>query len=266
MFMQMTGNTILITGGSSGIGLELARQLCATNTVLITGRDEAKLAQAKSTLPAIHTFASDVSDPVAIAKLHAQVIAAFPTLNILINNAGIMRKNNLNDGATDLTDITREVAINLDGPIRMTVQFLPHLKKQSAAAIVNVSSGLAFVPFPVSPVYSATKAAIHAFTQALRVQMQKTRVNIFELAPPAVETPLLRGDFDAKDLGDMKGMDVTTLARAAISGMEKNVLGIRPGLSNVLKLMSLIAPGFALRMLTKNLQPSLDRMWTEAKP
>lgn len=262
--MNMTGNTILITGGTSGIGLELARQLCAQNLVIITGRDEEKLEAAKASLGRVHSLRSDASDTTAIAALHERVLTEFPSLNILINNAGMMRKVNLRDGSVDLVDINREVETNLSGPIRMTKLFLPHLEKQHSAAIVNVTSGLAFVPFPISPVYSATKAGLHAFTQALRVQMSKTAVRIFELAPPGTETPLFRGDFDAVDLGSTRGMDVARLARAAIQGMRDDIFEIRPGLSNVLKLMSRIAPGLALNMFAKSNAASLARMHAQA--
>jgi uncharacterized oxidoreductase len=262
--MEMTGNTILITGGTSGIGLELARQLSAANTVIITGRDEEKLSAAKTTLGRIHAFQSDVRDPKAVAALHDKVIREFPSLNILINNAGIMRKIGLRDGVADLLDLNREIETNLSGPIRMVKQFLPHLEKRHAPAIVNVTSGLAFVPFPISPVYSATKAGLHAFTQALRVQMSATTMKIFELAPPGTETPLFRGDFDEIDLGSIKGMEVVTLAGLAIEGMKKDVLEIRPGLSNFLKLLSRIAPSFALNMLAKASAASLARMQAQA--
>ena len=263
--MKMTGNTILITGGSSGIGLELARQLRTENTIIITGRDEEKLNAARNALGKAHTVRSDVSDPREIAALHDRVVREFPTLNILINNAGIMRKVSLRDGGADLADLNREVETNLSGPIRMVKQFLPRLEKQQSPAIVNVTSGLAFVPFPIAPVYSATKAGLHAFTQALRVQTRRTAVKIFELAPPGTETPLFRGDFDAIDLGSIKGMEVARLARLAILGMKKDVLEIRPGLSNLLKLMSRIAPGFALNMLATGNAASLARMQAQAK-
>src|ERR1700728_1300808 len=206
--MKMTGNTILITGGTSGIGLELARQLCQNNTIIIAGRDQNRLNRAKAKLGSAHTIQSDVSDPVAIAALYKNVTREFPGLHILINNAGVMRKISLPDGMADLTDITREIETNLNGPIRTINQLLPHHKKQKSPAIVNVTSGLAFVPFPISPIYSATKAGLHSFTQALRVQMKKTNVRVFELAPPGTETPLLHADFDETDLGGMKGMDV----------------------------------------------------------
>src|ERR1700731_1095530 len=148
--MKLTSDTILITGGAGGIGYELTKQLTALgNTILITGRDQAKMDRAKAAFP------NDVSDPKAIVALYEKVTKQFPELNILINNAGIMREINVHDKAGSLEDITREIEINLSGPIRMVKQFLPHLKTKSGAAIMNVSSGLAFVPMPISPVYCA---------------------------------------------------------------------------------------------------------------
>jgi hypothetical protein len=131
----------------------------ANETRLITGRDQSKMHRAKAAFPNIHTFLSDVSGPNAIATLYEQVTKQFPELNILINNAGIMREINVHDKAGSLEDITREIEINLSGPIRMVKQFLPHLKTKSEAAIMNVSSGLAFVPLVISPVYCATTAS-----------------------------------------------------------------------------------------------------------
>jgi uncharacterized oxidoreductase len=252
--MKLNQKTILITGGSSGIGLELARQLLGQgNTVIVTGRDQAKLDAAKKTLPKLHTFKSDVSDPAAIKLLSDHVLAQFPTFDVLINNAGIMRNLNLNQDR-DLNDVTREIEINLSGPVRMIQQFLPHLKTRKGALIVNISSGLAFIPFPISPVYCATKAAIHAFTQCLRVQLEGTGVTVVELAPPGVETPLFRGEFEAETKGQ-KGMDVGVLVKSTIAGIEAGKLEIRPGLSNVLKTMSRIAPEFMLKQLANASKP-----------
>jgi len=252
--MKLEKKTVLISGGTSGIGLELAKQLLQRgNTVIVTGRDQEKLDATKRALPGVHTFKSDVSDPAAITALHASVLTQFPTLDVLINNAGIMRNLDLNQ-AHDLNDITREIEINLNGPVRMAQQFLPHLKTRKGALIVNVSSGLAFVPFPASPVYCATKAAIHSLTQSLRVQMEGTGVTVVELAPPAVETPLLRGEF-AEEMKGQKGMDVTVLARHAISGIEAGKLEIRPGLANVLMAMSRIAPQFMLKQIARMAKP-----------
>jgi uncharacterized oxidoreductase len=253
-FMKLEHRTVLITGGTSGIGLELARQVQQRgNTLLVTGRDQEKLDAAQRALPGLHTFKSDVSNPEDIRALYQDVLARFPALDTLINNAGIMRNLNLTHDR-DLTDVTREIEINLSGPVRMIQQFLPHLKIQPNALIVNVSSGLAFVPFPVSPVYSATKAAIHSYTQSLRVQLEGSRVTVIELAPPGVETPLFRGEFEQETRGQ-KPMAVDVLAARAIAGIEAGTLEIRPGLSNVLNLMSRIAPGFMLRQLAKASRP-----------
>src|SRR5260370_20640990 len=171
--MKLTNNTILITGGGGGIGYELTKQLTALgNTILITGRDQTKMDRAKATFPKLRTFRSDVSDPKAIATLYEKVTNQFPELNILINNAGIMREINVHDKAGSLEDITGEIEINLSGPIRMLKQFFPHLKTKSSPAIMNVSSGLPFVPLPISPVYSPTKAGLHSFTDAIRPQLK----------------------------------------------------------------------------------------------
>jgi uncharacterized oxidoreductase len=163
-----------------------------------------------------------------------------------------MRNLDLNQDR-DLNDVTREIEINLSGPVRMVQQFLAHLKTRRGAMIVNISSGLAFIPFPASPVYCATKAAIHSFTQSLRVQLEGTSVTVIELAPPAVETPLLRGGFDMKG---QKGMDVKVLAQLTIAGIEAGKLEILPGISMMLKAMSRIAPQFMLNQMAKRANPN----------
>ncbi len=248
--VQLRGRTILITGGTSGIGRELARQLLERgNTVIVTGRDAARLAETRAALPGVHTIVSDVSSAAAISALHDEVVARFPALDVLVNNAGIMRNLNLNQERS-LEDVTREIDINFTGPVRMVQQFLPHLKAQKAALLVNVSSGLAFIPMPISPVYCATKAAMHSFTQSLRVQLEGTSVRVIELAPPGVETPLFRGEF-AKEMGTQKGMDVTVLGHHALKGIESGKLEIRPGLANVLKVMSRLAPSTVFKQLAK---------------
>lgn len=252
--MKLTQRTALITGGTSGIGLEMARQLLGRgNTVIVTGRDQAALDAAARTLPGIHTFRSDVSDPHAITALHEAVLPQFPALDTLINNAGIMRNIRL-DGERSLEDVTREIEINLSGPVRMVQQFLPQLMSQPEALIVNVSSGLAFVPLPVAPVYCATKAAMHSYTQSLRVQLQGTRVTVVELAPPGVETPLFRGEF-AEETRGQKAMKPGDLVRRAIAGIEAGQPEIRPGLANVLSAMSRLAPRFMLGQMVRMSAP-----------
>jgi uncharacterized oxidoreductase len=254
--LKLTSNTILITGGGGGIGYELTKQLTALgNTILITGRDQAKMNRAKAAFPNIHTFQSDVSDPKAIATLYEQVTKQFPELNILINNAGIMLKISIHDKAGSLEDITREIAINLSGPILMVKQFLPHLKAKSEAAIMNVSSGLAFVPLPIAPVYCAAKAGLHSFTESLRVQLKSTKVKVFDLAPPATQTELLY-DFDVEDMKGASIMNVEDMVKVAMKGMQTDRFEIRPGQANQLKLMNRLAPGFILKQMSR----SVDRM------
>jgi uncharacterized oxidoreductase len=259
--MQLSNNTILITGGASGIGLQLVKQLSAlNNTILITGRDQAKLDQAKKQFPKIHTYQSDVSNPKEITALFDKVTKDFPTLNILINNAGIMRTINLHDQGDDLLELTKEIDTNLSGPIRMVKKFLPHLKKGKNSAIVNVSSGLAFVPLPISPVYCATKAALHSFNLSLRAQLKNTTVKVFELAPPATKTDLL-GDFNSEDMKGVSIMDLDKMVEAAIAGLQNDQFEIRPGQSNQLKFMSRLAPQFILNQMSK----PVDRMLSNTK-
>ena len=255
--MHLRGRTVLITGGTSGIGLELARRLLARdNAVLVTGRDERRLAQARAALPGLVAIRSDVSDPAEIDALHHRVLADHPALDIVVNNAGVMRNIKLRD-ERGLGDVTREIDVCLAGPIRMVQRFLPHLLSRPDAAVVNVSSGLAFVPFPPAPVYSAAKAGLHAYTQILRVQLRGTRVAVVELAPPGTDTALYHGEF-AQEVAGTKPMPLGVLADKAVAALEAGKLEIRPGLSNVLKFMSRAAPAFMLNQLTKATAPRAD--------
>ena len=248
--MELRNNTILITGGTSGIGLEFASQLLNLgNTVIITGRNQAKLDETKKRFPKVYIFQSDVSNLRAIAQLYEQVVKQFPDLNILINNAGEMRKINLLEKSIEPESINREIEINLSGPIRMVQQFLPHLQTKKSASIVNVTSGLAFVPFPVSPIYGATKSGLHSYTKSLRVQLQKTNIKVFELVAPGVNTPLndkFVGAVDTKSL-----METDKLVTTAIKGIQNNKWEIYPGLANVIKIMSRVAPGLIFSQMAK---------------
>lgn len=250
--MELQNNTILITGGASGLGFEFASQLLALgNTIIITGRDQDKLDKARKKLPGIHTLQSDVSDPEAITKLADVVIAKFPKLNVLINNAGEMRKLSLHDTSNTLQDLTREVEINLMGPMRMVQAFLPHLKKQSAAAILNVTSGLALIPFPISPVYAASKSGLRSYTQSLRVQLKNTKIKVFELVAPAAKTPLTNRFSGTEGFDEKTLMEPAKLIAVAIKGLQNDKLEIYPGVARVLLLMSRIAPAFMLAQLSK---------------
>jgi uncharacterized oxidoreductase len=250
--MELQNNTILITGGASGLGFEFASQLLALgNTIIITGRNQDKLDETRKKLPGIHKFQSDVSDPQAIAKLTDAVITEFPKLNMLINNAGEMHKISLHYSSIDLHDLTREVEINLMGPMRMIQAFLPHLKKQSAAAIVNVTSGLALIPFPISPIYGASKSGLRSYTQSLRVQLKNTQVKVFELVAPAAKTPLTNRFSGTEGFDEKTLMDPAKLVAAAIKGLQNDKLEIYPGIAKILRIMSRIAPAFLLKQLSK---------------
>lgn len=190
--MNQTGNTILITGGGSGIGAALAQRFHDLgNTVIIAGRRRNALEAATAGRPNMHAVELDVDSAEGVARFAKRVLTDHPTLNVLINNAGIMQFEVL-DRSRDLADAERTINTNLLGPIRLTDALIEHLAVQSGAAIVNVTSGLAFVPLLTTPTYNATKAALHSYTLALR-EVLRGRVEVIELAPPAVQTGLTPG-------------------------------------------------------------------------
>jgi uncharacterized oxidoreductase len=190
--MKTSGNTILITGGGSGIGEALAVRLHdAGNTVIVAGRRREALDKAIAGRANMHAFELDVESADSIADFARRLRAEHPAINVLINNAGIMRFEAL-DRSRDLADAEATITTNLLGPIRLTNALIDHLVQQPDAAIVNVTSGLAFVPLVVTPTYNATKAAIHSYTVAMREAL-RGRVEVIELAPPAVQTGLTPG-------------------------------------------------------------------------
>ncbi|MCS5730120.1 SDR family NAD(P)-dependent oxidoreductase [Herbiconiux moechotypicola] len=192
--MDITGNTVFIPGATSGIGLGLALRLhAAGNTVIIGGRRAELLESIAAEHPGIHTVVIDTTDPSSIASAASSVLASHPSLNVLVAMAGIMLPENLRDPAF-LEVAERTVVTNLLGPIRLVAAFEPALERQPSAAIITVTSGLAYVPLPATPTYSATKAAIHSFSDAMRVQLADTSVQVIELAPPATQTTLMNLD------------------------------------------------------------------------
>jgi short-subunit dehydrogenase involved in D-alanine esterification of teichoic acids len=189
--MKTTGNTILITGGTSGIGLGLALRLQKLgNTVIVAGRRQELLDQIVSEHPGIEALVLDVADPASITRAAATLAVSNPQLNVLVNNAGIQQPESVLDPAS-LSIAQDHVTTNLLGPIRMTYAFVPHLVTRDDATIVNVTSALAFVPLPVTPTYSATKAGLHSFSEGLRVQLAGTPVQVIEVVPPPVRTTLM---------------------------------------------------------------------------
>jgi len=240
--MDLKNSTILVTGGTSGIGLELVRQLTEIGAqVIVTGRNSAALNETKRRFPSVHTFQSDISKPDNIRQLYNDVTAMFPELNILINNAGEMRLIDMQETSMQLEDLTREIDINLSGIIRTTHKFLPHLIKKQSAAIVNVSSAIAFMAYSTAPVYSASKAGVHAFTMALRLQLKDTGVKVLELIPPGVKTNLQNNWALQPNPGQM--MDVDKLVKIAIRGIQNDNSEIKPTLVRLIKFVSRIMPG-----------------------
>jgi uncharacterized oxidoreductase len=188
--MKTTGNTILITGGTSGIGLAFAEELLRLgNTVIICGRRQDRLAKIEQEHKGIITQACDVAEAEDREKLASWVISHYPNVNVLINNAGLQLLTDLTK-PINVNRVNNEIATNLTAPIHLASLFAQHLSAKQEAAIINISSGLAFVPIAFMPVYCATKAAIHSITLSLRHQLKHTPVKVFEIAPPAVDTEL----------------------------------------------------------------------------
>lgn len=192
--MDITGNTIFIPGATSGIGLALALRLQARgNTVIVGGRREDRLVAIAAAHPELHTIRIDTADPASIDEAAAAVLAAHPTLNVLVTMAGIMRAEDWTAPAGFLSTAEETVTTNILGPIRLIAAFIEHLQAQPSATIMTVSSGLAFAPLKVTPTYNASKAAIHMLSESLRLQLAGTTVAVQELEPPAVRTDLMPG-------------------------------------------------------------------------
>ena len=189
--MKLTGNTIFITGGGSGIGRALAEALHNLgNQVIISGRRKGHLAEVTAANPGMQSVELNVEDPASIAAVAAKLIADYPALNVVINNAGIMKPDNA-DGVLDDAQMASIITTNVMGPIRMTSALIEHLKKQPEATVIYTTSGLAFVPLAFTAVYSATKAAMHSYLMSQRFQLKGTNVKVLELAPPYVQTELM---------------------------------------------------------------------------
>jgi uncharacterized oxidoreductase len=246
--MKLSGRTILITGGSAGIGLAFALKfLDLGNEVIVTGRRRVVLDEVKAKHPKLHSIQSDVAEPVQTAALAARVKSDFPKLDVLMNNAGIMLNKNLKTPAADLAELMAEMNVNVGGAIRTTSAFIDILKANKGT-VINTSSALAFVPFPSAPIYSASKAAIHSYTQSLRFQLEETGVEVIELMPPVVKTDM------TAELAEGVGVTMITteeLVRQSFAALEAGALEIRPGQSKQLAFMRRVAPNFINRQLWK---------------
>jgi uncharacterized oxidoreductase len=189
--MKTSGNTILITGGGSGIGRGLAESFHARgNRVIIAGRRQSALDEVTRANPGMASLVLDVENPAAIRDFAARLTKEHPALNVVVHNAGIMRLENLTAPNFNVADAEATITTNLLGPIRLNAALLPHVMKQPAATIMTVTSGLAFIPLAGFPTYNATKAAVHSYTESLRFQLRNTKVEVIELPPPYVQTEL----------------------------------------------------------------------------
>src|SRR6202158_2904882 len=245
--MKLTGRTILITGGSAGIGLAFALKfLELSNEVIVTGRRQAVLNQVKADYTKIHTIQSHDADPAQIAALAARVKSDFPKLDVLMNNAGILLYKNLKSPAADLTGLMAEMNVNVGGVVGTTSALIDVITGNKGT-VINVSSGLAFVPLPAAPIFSAPKAAIHSYTQSLRFQLEETGVEVIELMPPAVKTDM------TTEISEGGGSVITTdeLVKQSFGSLNAGALEIRPGQSKTLAWMRRLAPDFINRQLWK---------------
>jgi uncharacterized oxidoreductase len=244
--MKLSGNTILITGGSAGIGLAFANKFVELdNEVIVTGRNQDRLDAVAKANPKLKTIRSDAADPKAVVELARTIKDKFPKLNVLMNNAGVMIYRNLG-AAEELAALTSEIEINLSGPVRMISVLIEQLKANKGT-IINVSSGLAFVPLPAAAIYCATKAAMHSYTQSLRTQLQDQGVEVIELMPPAVKTELAPIPDEVK----VKVLTTDELVEMTIKALAKGKLEIRPGQANQLRFMSRWAPDFINGQIAK---------------
>lgn len=245
--MRLTGRTILITGGSAGIGLAFALKFLELgNEVIVTGRRQAVLEAVKAQHPKLHVIQSDVANPEQIAALAAQVKRDFPRIDVLMNNAGVGVAKNLKAPVDDLAGLLTEMDINVGGVVRMTSALIDILTANKGT-VINVSSVLAFAPVPAMPIYSATKAAVHSYTQSLRFQLEDSGVEVIELMPPAVRTEMT-SEFDEAGISTITTDELVKQTFAALRAGRSE---IRPGQSNQVALMRRLAPNLINRQLWK---------------
>jgi uncharacterized oxidoreductase len=230
--MKIANNTVLITGGASGIGLSIAEEFVKNgNEVIVCGRSEDKLKEAKEKLPQIHTRVCDLSKEQERKSLFEWAISNFKNINMLVNNAGIQRmidfkKNEFFEGED-------EIEINLKAYVHLSAYFIPEFMKKESA-IINISSGLGFIPLTIMPVYCATKAAIHSFTVSLRHQLKDTSVKVFEIIPPTVNTNLDKGARERRNQ-ENRGIPPEEVAKATMDALEKDEYEVAVGMAEKLR-------------------------------
>ncbi|RED92986.1 SDR family oxidoreductase [Marinoscillum furvescens] len=243
--MDLTNNTILITGGSSGIGLELSRQLVAKNKVIICGRSEKALLKAQAELPKLVVYPCDLSDENQCDQMVKWIQKEHPTLNVLINNAAIVHKEPFLQTANITEKAEQEMRTNFLAPIRLIHLLYPMLQQNEQASIINVTTGLIYTPRADYPFYNATKAALHSFTQVLRKQTEASNVEVIEVMFPAVKTPWHKGS------PPKIAISCEEAVTKMIKGLVKGKSEIRVGGAKLLYVISRVAPGFAFKKVNE---------------
>ncbi|MCG6969572.1 MAG: SDR family NAD(P)-dependent oxidoreductase [Gammaproteobacteria bacterium] len=244
--MKLSNNTVLITGGASGIGFALAKAFIESkNTVIICGRDRDKLHAAKEQLPQLTTFYCDITKTQDLSELQAQLSTRFPKLNMLINNAGMQQSIDFTGTGVDETRIDREIDTNLTAHIKLTNRLLPLLSSQDTSRIVFIGSALGRVTKHSTPIYSATKAAVHSFAESLRHQLANTSTKVTEVIPDLVATSM------TQDRQNTKKMHPATLAKSVLRGIRKNNSKILVGRTRLLFGLHRLTPKVAERIINK---------------
>lgn len=243
--MKLHDNTILITGGSSGIGLELATQLYKNNTVIICGRSLKKLEAAKIRFPQIHIYQADISIHEERIKLSRWIHEYHPECNVLINNAAIVHKTDFNKDEQMVDKAMLEIETNLVAPIVLTKLLLPVLEKKDHSCVINITTGLVYAPKMAYPIYNATKAALHSFTQVIRHQLKQLPITITEVLMTVVDTPWHKGDAPAAAITPQKAVS------EMLEKLEKGQTEIKIGKVKILHILSRLSPNLAIRILNR---------------
>jgi uncharacterized oxidoreductase len=256
--MRIFGNSVLITGAGSGIGLALAKTLARRNSrIAICGRDENKLEKARLEVPGLQTKRCNLTARKDLDELLRWALEVLPELNIVINNAGVARKTDLSQHHVDFEAAEEQLTTDLYAPIHLTLGFLPHLRRQPQAAIVNITTGLVYSPDASTPTYSAAKVGLHTWTQALRYQLQGTSVRVFEVLPPIVDTEMISGlGIDATAVSAETPQQV---AEAVLKGIADDKEEIRISPTKSLYAISRVAPKTVYRSLNQRIQKMQTR-------